>query len=99
MLRLSQSLKIWLLICKALSLILTENKKVQHWPFYRRTKVDKNVEKNSLEFSEDKTLTLSSRFWTSFSCSTFVCKVRPLTEDIKVVRCYTQLSSFITFVF
>ena len=68
--------------------------------FTGRTKVHKNMEKkNSREFSEDRTLILSSRFWTSFFCSTFVCKVCPLTEDIKVVRCYTQLSSFITFVF
>ena len=92
-----QSLQLWLLICKVPSLILTENKyNIGH--FIGRTKVDRNMEKNSREFSEDKTLTLSSRFWTSFFCSTFVCKVRPLTEDIKVVKCYTQLSSLITFV-
>ena len=100
MLCLPQSLKIWLLICTAPSLMLTEHKWVQHWPFYRTHKsTQKHGKKNSREFSEDRTLILSSRFWTSFFCSTFVCKVCPLTEDIKVVRCYTQLSSFITFVF
>ena len=93
-------INIWLLICKAPSLMLTEHKWVQHWPFYRtHESTQKHGKKNSREFSEDRTLILSSRFWTSFFCSTFVCKVCPLTEDIKVVRCYTQLSSFITFVF